>query len=181
VTERRFSRVLLVGFMGAGKTRVGRELAQRLGWRFMDFDDVVEAEFGLSIPDIFTEYGERRFREVERCVAGRLLGEDRVVLASGGGWAAQPGHLDAVPAGTTTVWLEVSAQEAVRRASVEPNRRPLLGGSDAADTARSLLEARAPFYAAANYRVDTERSTVEDVSARIFGILAGNDIDKEAE
>lgn len=177
----RFSRVLLVGFMGAGKTRVGQELARRLGWRFFDFDDAIEAEFGLPIYEIFADHGERRFREVEKSVAERLLGERGVVLASGGGWAVGVGHLEGVAEETATIWLQVSAKEAVRRTATCSKRRPLLPRGTSADVVRALLEERTPFYAAAEYRVDTERLSIEDVSAWIFDILARNDLEKEAE
>jgi shikimate kinase len=181
VTNRPFSRVLLVGFMGAGKTSVGRAVANGLRWRFEDFDDVIEAELGLPITEIFAQQGEPRFREVEERVAQRLLSQDEVVLGSGGGWAARRGRLGSVPEGTETVWLQVSAKEAVRRTSGQSGRRPLLAGDDVLDEARSLLEKRAPFYAAARWRVDTEGSTVEDVSALILGMLIGNDIENDAE
>ncbi len=176
-----FSRVLLVGFMGAGKTRVGRELARRLGWRFFDFDDVIEAEFGLPIYKIFADHGERRFREVEKRVAERLLAEREVVLASGGGWAVGVGHLEGVAEETATIWLQVSAEEAVRRTATCLKRRPLLPRDTSVDVVRALLEERTPFYAAAEHRVDTERLSVEDVSAWILDILASNDLETKAE
>lgn len=165
-------RVLLVGFMGSGKTSVGKALASRLGWRFVDFDDAIVAHEGRSVPEIFRERGEPHFRALEAEVGARLLAERRVVLASGGGWAAAPGRLAAVPPGTATFWLQVSAPEAMRRAEVGAGTRPLLARPDAQEEAIRLIVQRAPYYKDAMWAVDTERSSVEDVSARILGILA---------
>jgi shikimate kinase len=143
--------------MGSGKTSVGRRLAERLGWRFVDFDDEVEAEAGVSIPEIFADRGEPWFRELEARVAVRLLKEREVVLGSGGGWAAAaPGRLAGVPEGTATFWLRVSPAEAVRRASARPGARPLLDRGEPIATARELVE---------------KGSSVEDVTAGILEIL----------
>ncbi len=158
--------------MSAGKSSVGSELARRMGWDFVDADDVVEAEAELPIPEIFATSGEAHFRRLEAEVVERLLQRDRLVLATGGGWAARAGRLDRVPAGTATVWLRVGAAEAVRRAESQGMTRPLLETTDPVQTARALLEKRAPLYESAQWTVDTERSTVEDVSARILDFLS---------
>jgi shikimate kinase len=170
VTQPPLDRVLLIGFMGSGKTSVGRRVAKALGWRFIDFDDAVEAEAGASVGEIFAERGERAFRELEEKVARQLLGQHRVVLASGGGWAAAPGRVGGVPAGTATVWLRVSPEEAVRRAGAG-GTRPLLVRPDAREEAARLVAQRHPYYAEARWTVDTERSSVEDVTARVLAIL----------
>ena len=166
-------RVLLVGFMGSGKTSVGKRLARRLGWRFVDFDDEVEAEAGATVAEIFAQRGEPGFRSLEARVAERLLGEREVVLGSGGGWAtAEPGRLTGVPEGTATFWLRVSPGEAVRRAGRRPGTRPLLDRPDPLAAAERLLEERAPRYGEARWTVDTEGSSVEDVTAGVLEILA---------
>lgn len=176
-----FERILLVGFMGAGKTSVGRLLAERLGWRFQDFDDVVEERAGRSVAEIFEQDGEDRFRVLEAEVADELLRGHEVVLGSGGGWAAVPGRIEAVPAGTAVVWLRVDAREAVRRASEQPGRRPLLAGPDAVERARILLSGRAAVYRSAPFGVDTDGRSVEDVTARILEVLAESGTPDEPE
>ena len=103
-------RVLLVGFMGSGKTQVGQALARRLGWQFRDFDQEVRFRVGLPIPEIFRQHGEARFREMEAAVGAELLKEEDVVLASGGGWPAGPTRMEALPPGTLSVWLKVTAE-----------------------------------------------------------------------
>ena len=171
MTAPTLDRVLLVGFMGSGKTSVGRAVARRLGWPFQDFDQVIEAEAGRSVAEIFKEDGEPAFRALEEQVARGLLTRSRVVLASGGGWAAAPGRLVGVPPGTATFWLQVSAPEAIRRAGVRAGTRPLLARPDAQEEAIRLIAQRAPYYKDAMWAVDTERSSVEDVSARVHGLL----------
>ncbi len=172
MTSPALDRVLLIGFMGSGKTSVGKRVAEGLGWRFVDFDDAIEAEEGATVAEIFAGRGEPYFRALEERVALRLLADRNVVLASGGGWAAAPGRLEAVPPGTASFWLQVSAPEALRRAGVAAGTRPLLARPDAQEEAIRLIALRAPYYKEATWAVDTERSSVEDVSARILAILA---------
>lgn len=158
--------------MGAGKTTVGRRLARALGWRFEDFDRAIEIRVGRSVPEIFRERGEAGFRALERQIAEALLRERQVVLASGGGWAAGPGRLDSIPPGTETFWLRVSPTEALDRVRGDAPGRPLLDRVDAEDEASRLVEERAPYYAIAHWVVDTDRRSVEDVTAGILAILA---------
>jgi shikimate kinase len=164
-------RIVLVGFMASGKSSVGPLLARALDWDFADVDACVEAEEGRSVARIFAEAGEERFREAEERVAARLLARDGIVVAAGGGWGAAPGRLRSLPEGTTSVWLRVSAEEAVRRCGIEGGGRPLLRVPDPLEAARELLQRRAPRYARAHLRVDTECRTVEDVARQILTLL----------
>jgi shikimate kinase len=149
-------RVVLLGFMAAGKTAVGAELARRLGWRHVDLDAWIEAREGRPVAQIFADDGEAGFRAME-AAATRDVAELRgVVLSPGGGWITRPENLDALGPGTLSVWLRVSPEEAVRRAGGRPGERPLLAGPDPLGAARRLLEARAPLYARAQLHVDTE-------------------------
>lgn len=173
-------RVVLVGFMGSGKSSVGRTLAERLDWGFHDLDEAVEREEGRSVARIFAESGEVAFRAAEARVGERVLALDRVVVATGGGWAAAPGRLDALPVGTLSVWLRVSPAEAVQRAGREPGRRPLLDVADPLAAARTLLAERAPRYARCRVEVDTDGRTVEDVSARILEIMESTPVNHPA-
>jgi len=168
--------------MGAGKTTVGRRVAAGLAWRFVDFDDAVEAEAGLSVAEIFELHGEAHFRALEADVGRRLLTVDRVVLGSGGGWAPRNrAGLHDVPEGTATFWLKVSAEEAARRAAAQAVVRPLLAGPDALAAGSRLLVERASAYGEARWTVDTDGLSVDDVSARILTILAGEYSDTDAE
>ena len=166
--------------MGAGKSSVGRALARELGWRFVDADAAVEARAGLSVAEIFERHGEARFRALEAETMQDLLDVRCLVVAAGGGWAAEEGRLRELPAGTVSVWLDVAAEEAVRRVARQPGQRPLLEVHDPAARARRLLEARRPAYAAAGLKVDTDGRTVDDVTARIRRMLAEPGIELDA-
>ena len=174
-------RIVLVGFMGAGKTSVGRALASRLGWRFEDLDQVLEARSGRTIESWFQDLGEEAFREEEARLAAELLQGEELVLASGGGWAAQPGRLSELPPGTFSVWLDVGVDEAMRRVRMDDTARPLLEGAGADVKARRLLDERRSAYASAKLRVDTNGHSVEDVTSRILEILENAGTRTEAE
>jgi shikimate kinase len=160
-------RVVLVGFMGSGKTRVGRALARRLGWGFRDFDEEISTRLGLSIPEVFQQHGEDFFRDVEGRLGEELLKEENVVLAPGGGWPVAPGRMEGLPPETLSVWLKVSAEEAVRRAREEGPTRPLLAVPDPVERARELLGEREAWYAKAQMTVDSEGVMPEDLARRI--------------
>jgi shikimate kinase len=162
-----YRRVVLVGFMGSGKTRVGQVLAGRLGWAFRDFDQEIESRLGLSIPEVFRQHGEGFFREMEGRVGSELLQEEGVILASGGGWPVALGRIEGLPPGTLSVWLRVSAEEAVRRIREEGPTRPLLVVSDPIARARELLQDRAIWYAKARLSVDSEEAPPEDLARNI--------------
>jgi shikimate kinase/3-dehydroquinate synthase len=164
-------RILLVGFMGSGKTEVGQALAERLGWSFKDFDQEIRSRVGLPIPRIFREHGEDFFRQMEERVGAELLKEERVVLASGGGWAGALGRMEDLPPGTVSVWLKVSAEEAVRRARQEGPTRPLLAVPDAVGRARELLDQRTPQYSKADLEVDSTDSTPGALAEAIEHLL----------
>jgi shikimate kinase len=170
----RVRRIVLVGFMGSGKSSVGPILARLLGWDFVDVDERVERSEGRSVAAIFAESGEGHFRAAEARAVQETLSRDQVVLAPGGGWAALPGRLRALPDGTRSIWLKVSPEEAVRRAGHARGSRPLLAGSDPLARARELLAQRDPYYAQSDLEVDTEGRSVEDVAARILDLLGLN-------
>ena len=164
-------RILLVGFMASGKSSVGKELASRLGWDFEDFDTVIEARAGKSVSQIFTEDGEAEFRRLESGVAEELLARSNTVVASGGGWPAQPGSWKMVTEDTMSVWLQVSPAVAVRRASEEGPTRPLLDGGDVADRATALLLAREASYRRARYALDSEQHSPQELAGEIMRLI----------
>ena len=167
-------RVLLIGFMGSGKSTVGRELAEQLGWRFEDIDDAITHDAGMSIAEIFKDPGESFFRLEEHRKTREVLNQDEVVIATGGGWAAVPGRFDEIPDGTLTIWLAVRPEEAIRRVTNSEKTRPLLSCSNPLEKARNLLKERSDFYSQAEHKVDTDGFSVEDVSVRILEILQAN-------
>lgn len=178
-TEHR--RIVLVGFMGAGKTSVGRRLAARLEWSFIDLDAEIERRTGRSIEAWFAHSGEAAFRGAEADVADAVLRRSGVVVASGGGWAARPGSLEGVATDTASVWLDVDAEEAWRRVQADEQLRPLLAVGDGLERVRELLADRRSAYGRAKYRVDTNGHSVEDVTSRILEILETQGTRTEAE
>jgi shikimate kinase len=160
-------RVVLLGFMAAGKTAVGAELARRLGWAQVDLDAWIEAREGKRVARIFADDGEARFRRLEADATREVAAMRGVVLSPGGGWITGAGNLEALGDGSLSVWLRVSPEEAVRRASRSPGERPLLAGADPLAAARELMEARSPLYARAALHVDTEGRPPGEVAAII--------------
>ena len=160
-------RVLLVGFMGSGKTQVGQLLAQRVGWSFRDFDQEIRARVGLPIPDIFRQHGEGFFREVEERIGAELLLERDVVLASGGGWPAALGRMEELEVGTLSVWLQVTPEEAVRRILKDGPTRPLLAVPDPVAKATELLKERELFYSKAHLALDSSEIRPDEMVDRI--------------
>ncbi len=169
----RFSRVLLIGFMASGKSTVGRELARLLDWDFVDFDAEIERRSGIGIPEIFARHGEPTFRRLEHEIGLEHLARDRVVLASGGGWAVAPGRLDEVPPETLVVWLKVGPATAVARARLDGVARPLLEGPDPVASAFALSRERESAYARARLHLDGEAASPHLLAETIAGEVRG--------
>lgn len=155
-------RVVLVGPMGAGKTTVGRVLAERWGVEVRDTDADVEARAGKPVSDIFVEDGEERFRELEREAVETALATHDGVLSLGGGAVLDPATREAL-AGHRVVFLRVGLADAVRRVGLGTGRPLLLG--NVRSRVRQLLEERTPIYeAVATLTVDTDGRTPEQVA-----------------
>jgi shikimate kinase/3-dehydroquinate synthase len=144
--------VVLVGMMGAGKTSVGKRLAVRLGLDFIDADAAIEAAAGLTIPEIFARHGEPHFRDGERRVISRLLGERQRVLATGGGAFMNKATRDRIAETSVSVWLKADADVLLRRVR-KRNNRPMLNTPDPEDTLKRLMAERYPVYALADITV----------------------------
>jgi shikimate kinase len=163
-------RIVLVGFMAAGKSSVGRRLASLLRYRFVDLDEEVEGLAGRPIPEIFEARGEAGFREFE-VRATEALDELRpVVVAAGGGWMTRPALRDRWP-DAVRVWLRVSPPIVVRRLRDQLDSRPLLDPSEPEDSVRRILDERLGDYARAELAVDTDGRTIEQVADRVLELL----------
>lgn len=154
--------------MAAGKSTVGRLLADALSWELVDLDVLIARRAGRSVPEIFAERGEAAFREMEAEATREIADRLDMVLAAGGGWVQQPALLRSVRARSVVVWLRVSAPEAVRRARALEGERPLLAGPDPLGAAESLLRQRQSLYATADIVVETEGRTAADVADEIM-------------
>jgi len=157
--------VYLVGFMAAGKTTAGRELAERLGWEFADTDALVERELGKPIEAIFRESGEGVFREAEWNALRSLDGRSRLVVATGGGLYLGVVHRAFIRARGVSCWLDVPLSLVIARAG-DTSSRPLLASDDAL-LRRSFFERRRAAYALADVRIDASRGSPEEVAAVI--------------
>jgi shikimate kinase len=167
LTARRPARVVLVGFMGAGKTTVGPLVARLLGWSFVDLDDQIEADAGRSVPEIFRDLGEPAFREKERAAAERVCARQQLVLATGGGAFTIPETRRVLQGGALTVWLRCEIEALMARIPADGNR-PLAANRA---TILPLLVGREPSYALADLTVDTTRTAPAEV-ARIVAEAA---------
>jgi shikimate kinase len=157
--------LVLVGLMGAGKTSVGKRLAALLGVPFTDSDAQITEAAGMSIPEIFASLGEPAFRDGERRVIARLLGETPGVLATGGGAFIEPRTRAEIKARATSVWLRAELGLLWDRVRDRPGR-PLLLTADPRGTLADLLQKRAPFYAEADVIVDSLRGLSHEAMAR---------------
>ena len=170
--------IVLVGLMGAGKTCIGRRLAQRHSLAFRDADAEVEAAAGRSIPEIFEQYGEDAFRDCERKVIARLLGESPHVLATGGGAFMNARTRALIKERGISVWLRADLDLLVRRTGRRSNR-PLLQGGDPRQILGDLMTERHPVYAQADVVVDSldgpPDQTVDRVQVALRRYIAEHD------
>lgn len=146
--------IVLIGLMGAGKTAVGRRLANRLDLPFIDADTEIEAAAGGTISEIFAEHGEAYFRQGERKVIGRLLDSGPQVLATGGGAFMAPETRASIKAHGISVWLRADLKVLLKRVGRRDNR-PLLAAGDPGEVMKRLMEKRYPVYAEADVTVES--------------------------
>jgi len=158
--------VILVGFMGAGKSACGRMLARRLGRCFLEADDVIVAR--RSIPEIFRQDGEEAFRRLEGEALEALALKRGDVIATGGGLPCREGRMEALRALGTVVWLRGDLRELLERAS-RTGGRPMLQRSP--EEIEALYRAREPYYARAHLTVDTAGLGLDQVVARVLAAL----------
>ncbi len=163
--------IVLVGIPGAGKSTVGREVAARLQWPFVDLDEEIEAREGMRVREIFATRGEAHFRALEREATERLArAETPTVVAPGGGWIAVPGLVALVRPPARLIWLQVSPARAMKRLGDGVGRRPLLSGSDPLAALTSILTAREPFYLQADHTVSVEMMTLFEAVEHILAL-----------
>jgi shikimate kinase len=159
--------ILLVGFMGAGKTTVGKALAERLGYQFLDLDEVIEAAAGMSVRTIFAEFGESEFRRRETEAIAGCRGLSRTVVALGGGaYVSEENRRMASEIGTT-VWLDCPLTVCLSRIGADPSR-PRLGNEVEME---ALLDLRRASYAMADCAVNTGDRTPDDAASEIARVL----------
>jgi shikimate kinase len=159
--------LVLIGFMGSGKSSVGRELARRWGYRFIDTDAMIRHKYDLSIPDIFAKFGEPFFREAEYQALVRLQRIGSTVIATGGGIVTQPRNLPLLRTLGPVVWLSADQTTIVDRVG-KSTHRPMLDQANPEESVTRLLAERAPLYRkAADLLIETSGLTHREVADRI--------------
>lgn len=159
--------VFLVGFMGAGKSTVGRILARLIGWDFVDLDELIVASERRGIPEIFAREGEAYFRRVERGILASLRGRARLIVACGGGTYENEESRLLIERMGRAVWIQVPLRQALARCA-GGEERPLLKDDALAE---GLYRRRLPTYRAAGLHVDADGLSAEEVAERIAGLL----------
>ncbi len=162
--------IALVGFMGTGKTYVGRALAGKLGVEFVDSDDVIEERSGMKISAIFEQFGEQYFRELEKKAIKELSERDGLVIACGGGVVLNQENVDNLKRNGIVICL-TATPEAIYRRVKDESHRPLLQVEDPMGKIKELLERRAKYYAQADYTIDASEMSIDENVEEIERIL----------
>jgi shikimate kinase len=160
-------KIYLVGFVGSGKTTVGRALARRLDWPFIDIDELIEQRERRTVAEVFAKQGEAYFRGVERSVLLDQVPARHVVVATGGGTFADPQNRAIINRDGVSIWLDVPIDRLIARVPAD-GRRPL--ASDRAEFER-LFAARGAAYAQAHHRIDAARPSIEAVVEQLVDWL----------
>ncbi|MCB9991669.1 MAG: shikimate kinase [Rhodospirillales bacterium] len=161
--RRRLDRpIVLIGLMGAGKTRTGRQIAQALRLPFTDSDDEIEAAAGMSVSEIFERFGEEYFRDGERRVIQRLLDEGASVIATGGGAVMNEDTAQAIWDNTLSIWIRAELNVMVQR-TARRDSRPLLKSGDPEKILAELAGKRYPVYEKADIVVDSHNGPAEAI------------------
>lgn len=162
--------IVLIGMMGAGKSAIGRKLAARLDWPFVDADHEIETAANMSIPDIFEAYGEPEFRRLEASVMARLLDAGPSVLATGGGAFMNADTRAAIAASAVSVWLSADIDLLMARVA-RKSTRPLLKAPDPRAVMQKLIDERYPVYALADVTVASRDASKEEMAQTVIEAL----------
>jgi shikimate kinase len=164
--------VVLIGFMGTGKTSVGTALAESLGYAFVDTDTLIEKKAGKRVSRIFEEDGENTFRTLEAEVIQTLPERKRAVVSAGGGAPLRAENMTALKRTGVVICLDAAPEEIYQRVKNESHRPLLKGHTDLRDRIRTLLDTRRSAYAQADHIIDTTPLTVDEVVDRCIELLS---------
>jgi XRE family transcriptional regulator, aerobic/anaerobic benzoate catabolism transcriptional regulator len=164
-----FSGIALIGLRGAGKSTLGKMLAKRIGWSFVELNKEVERENGLSIAEIIALYGLEGFRRMEQAALKQLLARNELmVLATGGGIVSEPLTFDLILSSFYTIWLKAEPEEHMARVRRQGDLRPMADDRSAMAELRNILLSREPLYSRASAVVDTAGLSVDAAAARLI-------------
>lgn len=163
--------IVFVGLMGAGKTAIGRKLAQALGLNFVDSDHEIETVSRMTIPELFERYGEPEFRALEERVVSRLVKDGPQVVSTGGGAFMNAHTRDAIAQDGISIWLKADLDTLMSRVAKKPNR-PLLKAPDPRAVMERLMAERYPVYGLADIVVTTRDVRREEITAEVIDALS---------
>lgn len=164
--------VILIGFMGVGKTSLGKLLAGKLGRAFIDLDEKIERDAQLTIPQIFEKYGEKHFRELEKAAVKEVCQRRNIVIATGGGTVKDAENMQLLKESGVVICLTTEPEEIFRR-TVKRGERPLLdgGGNERLETIKKMLAERDKFYSQADFKIDTTEWSPLQIVNEICAII----------
>lgn len=165
--KRNIRNIALIGFMGTGKSAVGRQLAEQLRYELVDTDELIESRTGQTINEIFRLKGEPAFRELEKQVVAELTTRSQIVISCGGGLAANQANLDSMKTHALVICLWAAPEKIWQRVRNQTHR-PLLQDPDPMAKIKSLLAAREPFYRQADVIVNTDLRSVKIVTQQVI-------------
>jgi XRE family aerobic/anaerobic benzoate catabolism transcriptional regulator len=168
-----FAGIALIGLRGAGKSTLGKLLAKKIGWSFVELNKEIEQQNGLSVAEIIALYGQEGFRRMEQAALGQLLARrELMVLATGGGIVSEPLTFDLILSSFYTIWLKAEPEEHMARVRRQGDLRPMADDRSAMAELRTILLSREPLYARASAVVDTAGLTVDNAAARLIDTVA---------
>src|SRR4030081_2958493 len=163
----------LIGLRGAGKSTLGKMLAKKIGWSFVELNKEIGAQNGLSVAEIIALYGQEGFRRMEQAALGQLLArKELMVLATGGGIVSEPLTFDLIQSSFYTIWLKAEPEEHMARVRRQGDLRPMADDRSAMAELRTILLSREPLYARASAVVDTAGLSVDSAAARLIDAVA---------
>jgi XRE family aerobic/anaerobic benzoate catabolism transcriptional regulator len=164
-----FAGIALIGLRGAGKSTLGKLLAKRIGWNFVELNKEIERENGLSVAEIINLYGQEGFRRLEQAAVQQLLARNELmVLATGGGIVSEPLTFDHILSSFYTIWLKAEPEEHMARVRKQGDLRPMADDRSAMAELRNILKSREPLYARAAAVVDTAGLSVDAAAAKLI-------------
>jgi XRE family transcriptional regulator, aerobic/anaerobic benzoate catabolism transcriptional regulator len=162
-------RIALIGLRGAGKSTLGRMVAEKLGWRFVELNREIEAEAGFSVAEVFSLYGQDAYRRYEQAALDRIIAEPGpMVLAVGGGIVSDPVTFERLLGSFFTVWVKASPAEHMSRVRAQGDYRPMAAEKAAMTELVTILQSREPLYSRARVTLETSGTTVEDSLASLL-------------
>jgi XRE family aerobic/anaerobic benzoate catabolism transcriptional regulator len=168
-----FAGIALIGLRGAGKSTLGKMLAKKIGWSFVELNKEIEQQNGLSVAEIIALYGQEGFRRMEQAALGQLLArKELMVLATGGGIVSEPLTFDLILSSFYTIWLKAEPEEHMARVRGQGDLRPMADDRSAMAELRNILVSREPLYARASAVVDTAGLSVDNAAARLVDAVA---------